>query len=114
MERSDHILYHVYTLNPLVAVFQQFRHAMINRATLSAGQLMGSWTALLEPLSLVAVIFVVGFWVFSRAAAAHRRGPVAGLSHAVGIQRGVPITLTVTRRHRRATVEACDWNHSKD
>jgi ABC-2 type transport system permease protein len=63
-----HILYHVYTLNPLVAVFQQFRHAMINRGTLSAGQLMGSWTALLEPLALVAAIFVIGFWVFNRAA----------------------------------------------
>jgi ABC-2 type transport system permease protein len=64
----DHFLYHLYTLNPLVAIFQQFRHAMINRATLSAGQVMGSWAALLEPLALVAVIFVVGFWVFNRAA----------------------------------------------
>jgi ABC-2 type transport system permease protein len=64
----DRFLYHLYTLNPLVAVFQQFRHAMINRATLSAGQIMGSWTALLEPLALVAVIFVVGFWVFNSAA----------------------------------------------
>jgi ABC-2 type transport system permease protein len=25
------LLYHIYTLNPLVAIFQQFRHAMINR-----------------------------------------------------------------------------------
>jgi ABC-2 type transport system permease protein len=64
----DHILYHVYTLNPLVAIFQQFRHAMINRATLSAGQVMGSWAALLEPLALVAAIFVLGFWVFNREA----------------------------------------------
>jgi ABC-2 type transport system permease protein len=64
----DHVLYHVYTLNPLVAVFQQFRHAMINRATFSAGQTMGSWAALLEPLALVAVIFAIGFWVFNRAA----------------------------------------------
>jgi len=64
----DRLLYHLYTLNPLVAVFQQFRHAMINRATLSAGQIMGSWAALLEPLALVALIFVVGFWVFNRAA----------------------------------------------
>jgi ABC-2 type transport system permease protein len=64
----DHFLYHVYTLNPLVAVFQQFRHAMINRGTQSAGQAMGSWAALLEPLALVAVIFVVGFWVFNREA----------------------------------------------
>ncbi|HEX3517717.1 MAG TPA: ABC transporter permease [Solirubrobacteraceae bacterium] len=61
-------LYHVYTLNPLVTVFQQFRHAMVNHATLSAGQALGSWTALLEPLALVAIIFVLGFWVFNREA----------------------------------------------
>jgi ABC-2 type transport system permease protein len=66
--KLDHILYHVYTLNPLVAIFQQFRHAMINRSTLSAGQVMGSWAALLEPLALVVVIIVVGFWVFNREA----------------------------------------------
>jgi ABC-2 type transport system permease protein len=63
-----HVLYHIYLLNPLVAVFQQFRHAMINHATLSAGQALGSWAALLEPLGLVAAIFLVGFWVFNRAA----------------------------------------------
>ena len=61
-------LYHLYTLNPLVTVFQQFRHAMVNRATLSAGQTMGSWAALIEPLALVTVIFVLGFWVFNREA----------------------------------------------
>lgn len=64
----DHFLYHLYTLNPLVTVFQQFRHAMINHATLSAGQALGSWTALLEPLTLVATIFVIGFVVFNRLA----------------------------------------------
>lgn len=64
----DHFLYHVYTLNPLVAIFQQFRHAMINRSTLSAGQVMGSWAELIEPLALVAVIIVIGFWVFNREA----------------------------------------------
>ena len=61
-------LYHLYTLNPLVAIFQQFRHAMINHATLSAGQIMGSWAALLEPMALVAAIIVIGFWVFNREA----------------------------------------------
>jgi ABC-2 type transport system permease protein len=65
---ANQLLYHLYTLNPLVAIFQQFRHAMINRATLSAGQIMGSWTALLEPLALVAVIFAIGFWYFNREA----------------------------------------------
>jgi ABC-2 type transport system permease protein len=61
-------LYHIYTLNPLVTIFQQFRHAMINRATLSAGQALGSWTALLEPLALVTALFVLGFWYFNREA----------------------------------------------
>jgi ABC-2 type transport system permease protein len=62
------LLYHLYTLNPLVAIFQQFRHAMINRSTFSAGQLMGSWVDLIEPLALVALICVLGFWVFNRQA----------------------------------------------
>jgi ABC-2 type transport system permease protein len=64
----DHFLYHVYTLNPLVAVFQQFRHAMINHSVLSAGQIMGSWAALIEPLAIVAAIIVIGFWFFNREA----------------------------------------------
>jgi ABC-2 type transport system permease protein len=62
------LLYHIYTLNPLVAIFQQFRHAMINHSVLSAGQIMGSWAALLEPIALVAIIIVVGFVVFNRSA----------------------------------------------
>ncbi len=64
----EHLLYHLYTLNPLVTVFQQFRHAMINHATLSAGQALGSWAALTEPLALVTAIFVLGFWYFNREA----------------------------------------------
>ncbi len=62
----DHFLYHLYLLNPLVAIFQQFRHAMVNKGALSAGQVYGSWPALLEPTALVAAIFVLGFWVFNR------------------------------------------------
>jgi ABC-2 type transport system permease protein len=61
-------LYHVYTLNPLVTIFQQFRHAMVNHAVLSAGQVLGSWAALLEPLAIVVVTFVLGFWYFNRQA----------------------------------------------
>jgi ABC-2 type transport system permease protein len=61
-------LMHLYTLNPLVAVFQQFRHAMIFHGTLSAGQAMGGWLNLLEPLGLVLFILVGGFWVFNREA----------------------------------------------
>jgi ABC-2 type transport system permease protein len=61
-------LLHLYMLNPLAAIFQQFRHAMITHATPSAGQVLGSWSALLGPMGIVAVVFVVGFVVFNRAA----------------------------------------------
>ena len=62
------ILYHVYMANPLVTIFQQFRHAMITHETLSAGQALGSWAALLEPLGVIAAFFALGFWVFNRSA----------------------------------------------
>ena len=63
-----HILWHIYLFNPLVAVLQQFRHAMVNHATLSAGQLYGGWIYLLEPLGIVALTLMIGFWVFNRSA----------------------------------------------
>ncbi len=55
-------------LNPLAVIFQQFRHAMVTHATPSAGQLLGSWAALLEPIGIVLAIFVIGFAVFDRSA----------------------------------------------
>jgi len=67
-KHHEPLLMHIYMLNPLVTVFQQFRHAMVNHATLSAGEALGSWLALLEPLALVAAVFLLGFWVFNRAA----------------------------------------------
>jgi ABC-2 type transport system permease protein len=60
---------HLYMLNPLAAIFQQFRHSMVTHATPSAGAVLGSWTALLIPLGIVAAIFVIGFAVFNGAAA---------------------------------------------
>ncbi len=65
----DHqLLYHIYTLNPLVTVFQQFRHAVVTHATPSAGQALGSWAALLEPIAVVLAVFALGFWFFNRSA----------------------------------------------
>jgi ABC-2 type transport system permease protein len=64
----DNILYHIYMANPLVTILQQFRHAMVTHATLSAGQALGSWAALVEPLAVVVAIFALGFWVFNRSA----------------------------------------------
>lgn len=59
---------HIYMLNPLAVIFQQFRHAMINNASPSAGQVLGSWAALGGALAIVVAIFVAGFLVFNRAA----------------------------------------------
>jgi ABC-2 type transport system permease protein len=62
-------LLHLYMLNPLAVIFQQFRHAIVTHATPSAAQAIGSWGALMEPLAIVLVLFLVGFAVFGRAAA---------------------------------------------
>lgn len=63
-----HVLYHIYLLNPLVMIFQQFRHAMVNHATVSAATALGGWAQLLAPLGIVAAVFVIGFVVFNRSA----------------------------------------------
>jgi ABC-2 type transport system permease protein len=67
-EGLSRVWLHLYMLNPLAVIFQQFRHAMITHATPSAGQVLGSWSALLGPLAIVVGTFVIGFWVFNRSA----------------------------------------------
>jgi ABC-2 type transport system permease protein len=61
-------LFHIYMLNPLAVIFQQFRHAFINPATPSAGSLIGTVPAIVEPVAIVCAIFALGFWVFNRIA----------------------------------------------
>ncbi len=59
---------HIYMLNPLATVFQQFRHAMINHATPAPSVLLGGQLGLLEPIAIVVATFVLGFVVFNRTA----------------------------------------------
>jgi ABC-2 type transport system permease protein len=66
--RMSSTLFHLFMLNPLAIIVEQFRHAMIDRGALSAGQVLGGWWQLLEPLGIVLTIFAVGFWVFNRSA----------------------------------------------
>ena len=61
-------LTHLYMLNPLAVVFQEFRHAFINHATPSAMSLLGSPIEILEPIAIVLAIFGLGFTVFNRMA----------------------------------------------
>ena len=67
-EKLSPTLVHLYMLNPLATVFQQFRHAMVNHATPSVGQVLGSQLAVLQPIAIVIAIFVIGFVVFNRTA----------------------------------------------
>ena len=59
---------HLYMLSPLATVLQQFRHAVINRATPSAANALGGTSHLLGPILVVLAIFALGFWVFNRTA----------------------------------------------
>ena len=67
-QKLSDLLFHLYMLNPLAAIFQQARHAFVTHATPSAGQALGSWLSLLEPMAIVVAIFVIGFWVFNTTA----------------------------------------------
>jgi ABC-2 type transport system permease protein len=59
---------HIYMLNPLAVIFQQFKHAAINHGTPSVGALLGSQVALAIPIAIVFGIFGLGLWVFNRTA----------------------------------------------
>jgi len=67
-EKLSPTLLHIYMLNPLAVVFQQFRHAFITHATPSVGALLGSMAAIAAPVAIVLAIFALGFWVFNRIA----------------------------------------------
>jgi len=67
-ERLSPTIFHLFMLNPLAIVVQQFRHAMIDHSALSAGQVVGGWWQLLEPIGIVIAAFVLGFWIFNRSA----------------------------------------------
>jgi ABC-2 type transport system permease protein len=67
-EKLSPTLFHVLMLNPLAIIVEQFRHAMVDRGALSAGQVVGGWWQLLEPISIVVAVFLIGFWVFNRSA----------------------------------------------
>ena len=68
IQKLSRPLVHVYMLNPLAVVLQQFRHAMVTHATPSSGAVLGSQLALLEPIAITVAVFVLGFVVFNRTA----------------------------------------------
>jgi ABC-2 type transport system permease protein len=67
-EKLSPALFHLYMLNPVSAILQQFRHAIINHASPSVADLLGSSLAALAPVGITLVILALGFTVFNRTA----------------------------------------------
>jgi len=67
-EHLSPTLLHIYMLNPLAVIFQQFKHTAINHSTPSVGALLGSRVDLAIPIAIVFAIFGLGLWVFNRIA----------------------------------------------
>jgi ABC-2 type transport system permease protein len=55
-------------LNPFATVVQQARHAVVDEAYVSTGQVMGSVVWVAVPIGLTALTVVIGWFVFQRAA----------------------------------------------
>jgi ABC-2 type transport system permease protein len=54
--------------NPLAAILEQVRHAVIDPGAPSAAQAIGGTARLLIPTTIVVGLFALGLWVFSREA----------------------------------------------
>jgi ABC-2 type transport system permease protein len=61
-------LQHLIMCNPLAAVVQQIRHAVIDPGAPTAGQAIGGDVRLLIPLAIVLILVGGGFWWFNREA----------------------------------------------
>jgi ABC-2 type transport system permease protein len=59
---------HLLMCNPLAAILEQVRHAVIDPTAPSAAEAIGGAGRLLIPGSLVVGLFVLGLWVFNREA----------------------------------------------
>jgi ABC-2 type transport system permease protein len=68
IERSSESVARLLLFNPLAALIQEARHAIIGPSQPSAAEAIGGAAWLAIPLGLVVVAFVAGIWVFSRMA----------------------------------------------
>lgn len=59
---------HVLMSNPLAAILQQMRHAVIDPTAPSAAAAIGGGTRLLIPAAIVVLVCALGFWKFNREA----------------------------------------------
>ena len=55
-------------MNPLAAILQQFRYAIIDPTAPSAAEAAGGVARLMIPAAIVVAVFVLGLWSFNREA----------------------------------------------
>jgi ABC-2 type transport system permease protein len=55
-------------MNPLAAIIQQMRHALIDPSAPSAATAAGGWVRLLIPAGITLVLVLLGLWYFNREA----------------------------------------------
>ncbi len=67
-KRGGEDVQHAMMLNPLTAILQEMRHAVIDPNAQSAGEAAGGWGWILIPATLVVGVFALGYWVFNREA----------------------------------------------
>jgi ABC-2 type transport system permease protein len=68
LDRAGETAARLLLLNPIAALIQQARHAIIGPSQPTAADAIGGAVWLLIPLGIVVVTFVVGIWLFSRMA----------------------------------------------
>jgi ABC-2 type transport system permease protein len=52
--------------NPIASIFTQWRHAVIDQEAHTAGTAIGGLELLVVPVAIVAAVFALGLWVFTR------------------------------------------------
>jgi ABC-2 type transport system permease protein len=67
-EKSGETVARLLMCNPFAAVLQQARHAVIDPSHTSAFDALGGYPLILVPPAIVAFVFVLGYWIFSREA----------------------------------------------
>jgi ABC-2 type transport system permease protein len=58
----------LYMFNPMAVILEQFKHAFVTHAVEGASYYLGGDKLLLVPVGIVVFVFVLGFYVFNRAA----------------------------------------------
>ena len=68
VDRSSETVARLLLFNPIAALIQEARHAIIGPSQPSAADAMGGAAWLLIPFGLLVATFVFGLWLFSRMA----------------------------------------------